>query len=166
MRASSDKQQSWREDNCVCGPCASPSSLAQEAAAASPRLRGAVFHPSRWQPHSCHSRRMLATAASLYSRLCFFFFFLFVPSHPLFPRNVFGNCFFFFLFFFFFFASINSATRMNTARQSKQCSPWVPSNLSQCSSVSQQAPCSFCQHHYCCSWWWWSWGWWWGWGWW
>lgn len=36
-------------------PSASSSSLAQEAASASPRLRGAVFHPWRWQPHSCHS---------------------------------------------------------------------------------------------------------------
>lgn len=73
MRASSDKQ-SWREDNCVCGPSASPYLLAQEAAAASPRLRGAVFHPLRWQPHSCHSCCVCATAASLYSRLFFFFF--------------------------------------------------------------------------------------------
>lgn len=154
MCASSDKQQSWHEDNYVCGPCASSSLLAQEAAAASPRLRGAVFHPLRWQPHSCHSLRVLATAASLYSRLFFFSF----TTPPFFPSNVFGNC--------FFFDSINSVTRMNTARQSKQCSPWVLSNLSQYSSVSQQALRSFCQHRYCCSWWWWSWGWWWGWRWW
>lgn len=66
-------------------------SLAQEAATASPRLRGAVFHPLQWQPHSCHSRRMLAMAASLSSRWFFFFLLLLLRPPTLQP-----------LFFFFF----------------------------------------------------------------
>lgn len=59
---------------------------------------------------------------------------------PLLQECFSGNC---------FFDAINSMTRMNTAPQSKQCSPGVLSYLSQELSVSQQALWSLCQHLFC-----------------
>lgn len=57
------------------GPAHPPCLLAQEAAAASPHLRGAVFHSSRWQPHSCHSHRVCMARLLFLPEQCFFFFF-------------------------------------------------------------------------------------------
>ena len=96
------------------------------------------------------------------TRDCAFFFFpFFVPSLPLFPRNVFGNCF----FFFFLPRLIQRHEWIQPGKVNSAALEFCPIWVSARPFPSRHLV-SFCQHHYCCSWWWWSWGWWWGWGWW
>lgn len=170
MHANSDKQQSWHEDNCVCGLCASLSLAGARGSRCLASFERCCFSSLAmtatllsFPPHACHGRLALLEMVLFFPS--FFFFFAPHPSNPS-SYSFFSPAMFLAISFLllFFLDSINSVTWMKAARQSKQWSPWVLSNLSQYLFASQQALRSFCQHRYCRSWWWWGRGWWWGWG--